>query len=78
MFQSRLNYRLIIALVYLLITSAGLWVGILTRIISLLSPCIVGFAFAYAFTPLVRWLQKNGFGKTFSILSIIFGILLFL
>ena len=83
MFQSRLNYRLInflaiVALVYLLITSAGLWWGILAGIISLLAPFIVGFSFAYAFTPLVRWLQKNGFGKTFSILSIIFGIIIFL
>ena len=46
------------------------------KCISVLAPFIVSFAFAYAFTPLVRWLNKKGLSKGFSIVIVLLGIIL--
>ena len=46
------------------------------KCISVLAPFIVAFAFAYAFTPLVRWLNKKGLSKGFSIVIVLLGIIL--
>ncbi len=76
-----LNYRIIniaalMILLYFAIANINIWWGVLAKIISLLSPFIIGFAFAYAFTPLVRWLKKKGVPSVASYLIVIFGILL--
>ena len=64
MLNNKLNYRIInlaalMLLLYIGVTNIGLWWGILTKIVSVLAPFIVGFAFAYALTPLVRFLDKK-------------------
>ena len=64
MFQNKLNYHIInfaalMLLLYIGITNIGLWWGILSKVVSVIAPFIVGFAFAYALTPLVRFLDKK-------------------
>jgi len=79
--KERLNYRIInlaalMLLLYFGLSNVNLWWGIIARFLSILSPFIVGFAFAYAFTPLVRWLRSKGIPPVFSYLIVILGIVL--
>ena len=64
MFKNKLNYKIInlaalMLLLYIGITNIGIWWGIFVKCIKVLAPFIVGFAFAYALTPLVRFLDKK-------------------
>ncbi len=81
--DNKLNYRVInllaiVALVFLIIWGLSICWGILGRIIQILSPFIIGFAFAYAFTPLVKWFEKKGINRGIAIIIVILGIILFL
>ena len=81
MFSNKLNYKVInlaalMLLLYIGITNIGIWWGIFAKVMSLLAPFIVGFAFAYAFTPLVRWLEKKNIPRTAALLIVIFGIII--
>ena len=82
MLKNKLNYHIInfaalMLLLYIGVTNIGLWWGILLKIMSVLSPFIVGFAFAYAFTPLVRFLDKK-MPRVIALLIVILGLLLIL
>ena len=82
MLKNKLNYKIInlaafMLLLYIGVTNIGLWWGILLKIMSVLSPFIVGFAFAYAFTPLVRFLDKK-MPRVIALLIVILGLLLIL
>ena len=64
MFKNKLNYKIInlaalMLLLYIGITNIGIWWDIFVKCIKVLAPFIVGFAFAYALTPLVRFLDKK-------------------
>ena len=79
--DNKLNYKIInitalMLLLYITFSNIGLWWGVLSKCISVLAPFIIGFAFAYAFTPLVKWLNKKGLNKNFSILLVVLGIVL--
>ena len=79
MFKKKLNYTIInlaalMILLYIGFSNISLWAGIIGKCVSVLAPFIVAFAFAYAFTPLVRWLNKKGLNKTLAILVVVFGI----
>ena len=81
MFEDKFNYKLInvtvlLCLLYLLISNIGLWIGILGKTFSVCSPFIIGFAFAYALTPIVRLLRKKGVKKDLANLIVIFGVVL--
>ena len=81
MSKEKLNYRIInwaalMFLLYFAIANVNIWWGIVVKIISLLAPFIVGFAFAYAFTPLVRFLKKKGVPSALSYIIVIVGIVL--
>ncbi len=83
MFENKINYQIInlaafMLLLYIGFSNIGLWWGIISKCLSVLSPFIIGFAFAYAFTPIVRWLEKKGIPKTFAIVITIVGVILFL
>lgn len=83
MLQNKLNYKLInltalVLLLYLLISSISIWGGIVIRILKAFTPFIVGFAFAYAFTPLVRWLMSKGIKKGISVIIVLLLIILVL
>lgn len=81
MHSNKLNYKIInitalMLLLYITFSNIGLWWGLFVKCISVLAPFIVAFAFAYAFTPLVRWLNKKGLSKGFSVVIVLLGIIL--
>ena len=81
--KNRLNYRIVnvaalMLLLYFGIANIQLFWGILIKIISVLSPFVIGFAFAYAFTPLVRWLKQKKLPPVAAYLIVILGLLLLL
>lgn len=81
MHNNKLNYKIInitalMLLLYITFSNIGLWWGLFVKCIGVLAPFIVAFAFAYAFTPLVRWLNKKGLSKGFSIVIVLLGIIL--
>ena len=80
MFQKRLNYVIInlaalMILLYIGLSNLGLWWGILVKCASLLAPFLVAFAFAYAFTPLVNYLDKR-LPKVVAIIIVVVGLIL--
>ncbi len=80
MHDNKLNYRIInllalFALVYLVIVSFNLWWGILSKCFQVLAPFIISFAFAYAFYPLVRLLERKGVNKGLSIIIVVVGVI---
>ena len=80
MSKNKLNYKIInlaalMLLLYIGVTNIGLWWGILTKIMSVIAPFIVAFAFAYAFTPLVRFLDKK-MPRVLALTIVIVGLLL--
>ena len=81
MLGKKINYRIVniaalMVLLYFGIANIGLLWKILTKCVQVLAPFIVGFAFAYAFTPLVRWLEKKNIPRLASLLIVIFGLIL--
>ena len=82
MFKNKFNYKIInlaalMLLLYIGITNIGIWWGILLKCIKVLAPFIVGFAFAYALTPLVRFLDKK-LPRWAALLIVILGTVLVL
>ena len=80
MFQKKLNYVIInlaalMILLYIGLSNLGLWWGILVKCASLLAPFLVAFAFAYAFTPLVNYLDKR-LPKAIAIIIVVVGLIL--
>ena len=80
MFKNKLNYRIInfaalMLLLYIGITNIGIWWGIFVKCASIVAPFIVGFAFAYALTPLVRFLDKK-MPRWLALLIVILGAVL--
>ena len=78
---NKLNYKIInwaafFLLLYLVFSNVGLWWGILVKIVSLLAPFIIGFAFAYALTPVVKWLERKGVRRWLAVVGVILVILL--
>ena len=80
MFKNKLNYRIInfaalMLLLYIGVTNIGIWWGILTKIVKVLAPFIVGLALAYALTPLVRFLDKK-LPRGMAVIIVILGCVL--
>ena len=83
MFKDKINYKIVnfaalMLLLYIGVTNIGIWWGIVLKCLSVLSPFIIGFAFAYAFTPIVRWLESKGLSKKMASLIVILAIVIFL
>ena len=83
MFNNKIHYGIVnlaalMLLLYIGVTNIGLWIGILGKCIAVLSPFIVAFVFAYAFTPLVRWLDKKGLSKSLAITVVVIGVVVIL
>ena len=81
MSNNKLNYKIInvaalVVLFYFGFLSIKIGWDIIVKCISLLAPFIVGFAFAYSLTPLIRWLQKKGLNKTLAVIIVILGLLI--
>lgn len=78
--KDKLNYKLLnllilIAIICLLYSIRGLWLGIVTKIFSILAPFLLAFAIAYVIYPLVKKLIDAGSPKWLAILAVcILGI----
>lgn len=82
MFNNKLNYKLInvtvlLLLLYIGFSNIGLWLNVITKIISVTSPFIIGFVIAYAFNPIVNFLERHGLKRGLALaLVVIFLILI--
>lgn len=81
MFSNKLNYKIInftalMLLLYIGFSNIGMWWNILKVIISVLSPFIIAFAFAYALTPLLNFLTKKGLKKGLAVTIITIAFIL--
>lgn len=81
MFSNKLNYKIInftalMLLLYIGVSNIGMWWNILSIIISVLAPFIIAFAFAYAFTPIIRFLTKKGFKKSLAVFIVTIAVIL--
>lgn len=73
--KDKVNYKLlntliIVAIIYLLYTISGLWLGIVKNIFDIISPFVLAFALAYVLYPLVRKLINAGSPKWLAILTV--------
>lgn len=78
MLKNKLNYRIInfaalMLLLYIGVTNISIWWGFFAKCISIIAPFVVGFAFAYALTPLVRFLDKR-LPRWLALLIVILGV----
>ena len=73
--KDKLNYKLlnlliIIAIVCLLYSIRGLWIGIVANIFKIIAPFLLAFALAYVLYPLVKKLIDAGSPKWLAILAV--------
>ncbi|MBP3765767.1 MAG: AI-2E family transporter [Bacilli bacterium] len=66
-----INCALIMAIIFLLYKTGGLWLGIISKIFGILLPFIIAFAIAYALEPLVEFLTEHKFPKGVAVFIII-------
>lgn len=78
--NSHLNYKVInvtalMIFLYVAVANINIWWGIFVKCAHLLAPFIVAFAFAYAFTPMVRWFQEKGLKKGLAVIVVLLILL---
>ena len=81
MSKDKINYKLInitalMLLLYIGLSNINLWIGIISKILSLINPFIVGFAVAYALTPLVEYLEKKKVRRWLAVTAVVVGLVL--
>lgn len=81
MFSNKINYKLLnitflMLLLYIGFSNIELWYSVVVKIISLLGPFIIGFAFSYALSPIVNKLQDKGIRKSLAVVIVILGVIL--
>ena len=82
MLKDKFNYKIInltalMILLFIGVLSVSLWWTILSKCLSIIAPFVIGFAFAYAFTPLVRFLDKK-LPRWAALLIVILGLVIIL
>lgn len=80
MYKNKMNYRfvniiLVLLIIYLLYITFGLWNGIVSKFIAIVTPFVAAFTIAYALYPIVRKLQSKNIPKGFAIAIVIFLII---
>ena len=73
--RDKINYKLlniliIVAIVCLLYSISGLWLGIVKNIFDIIAPFVLSFALAYVIYPLVKKLMDAGSPKWLAILTV--------
>ena len=76
--NNKINYKLvntllIVAIICLIYVIKGLWLGILSKIVTVTLPFLVGFAVSYALYPYSKKLENYGLPKWLAV-----GILYFI
>ena len=79
MSKNKLNYKLInitalMLLLYIGFSNVNLWIGVVSKVLSILGPFIVGFVFAYALNPVVRYLEKKGVRKSLAVTVVVVSL----
>ncbi len=79
MYKNRVNYKLLNILIlcgimYIGVATIDYWFSLLVKIFNLVFPYVLAFIIAYAFSPLVRLLQRKGVNKGLSVLIVVFGV----
>ena len=79
MSKNKLNYKLInittlMLLLYIGFSNVNLWIGVVSKTLSILGPFIVGFVFAYALNPIVRYLEKKGVRKSLAVTAVVISL----
>lgn len=72
-----LNILVIMLILYIGVSTVGVWGGIVLKILSILSPFLIAFAVAYAFHPFVKFLEKKGVRKNLAVAIVVILVLLF-
>ena len=81
MFPNKLNYKIInltflLGLLYIAVTNIGVWWGVFLKMVSVMAPFIIGFVFAYAFTPFINLLRRKGISKKLAVTITVLGSVL--
>ena len=81
MFENKLNYKIInitalMLLLYISFSNLEMWWNILATVISILTPFIISFAFAYALTPVLNFIVRKGINKRIGVIIITVVLLL--
>ena len=81
MFKDKLNYKLLNILIlggiiYLCLITSHYWLGVITKIFSIIAPFIVAFAISYSLYPMVRKLRKKGLSNKLAVTLVSVIILL--
>ena len=81
MSKNKLNYRLInitvlMLLLYIGFNNINLWIRIISKIVSLLGPFIIGFVLAYAIHPVVQFLERKGVRRWLALVAVILFLVL--
>ena len=71
-----INICLVVLSVYLIYQSSGLWINILSWIKKICYPIFISFFLAYAFYPVIRFLEMKKISKRLSIIIIILCLIL--
>ena len=75
--ENKINFKLVnLALIVLIIcmiySMNNVWVGIISKLFSIIFPFLLGFAIAYALYPFVEKLEKNSFPKWLAVFIVCF------
>ena len=81
LFPNKLNYKIInltflLGLLYIAVTNIGVWWGVFLKMVSVMAPFIIGFVFAYAFTPFINLLRRKGISKNLAVTITVLGSVL--
>lgn len=81
LFPNKLNYKIInltflLGLLYIAVTNIGVWWGVFLKMVSVMAPFIIGFVFAYAFTPFINLLRRKGISKNLAVTITVLGLVL--
>ena len=79
MFKNSVNYKLLNILIlcgimYIGVSTIDYWFSLLVKLFNLIFPYILAFIIAYAFSPIVRLLQRKGVNKTLSVFIVVLGV----
>lgn len=73
-----LNVLLLLAIAYLLFLMRDLWIGVVSKIFSILLPFIIAFAIAYVLYPILKYLISKKIPKAFGVsIIVVFIVLIF-
>lgn len=76
-----INIALIVLIVYLMYRTGNLWIGVASKILTIIMPFFFAFVIAYALHPIVKALEKRKLPKglaIFIVIAMIVGIAIFI